>query len=525
MKIDILDTTLRDGGYINNWQFNDEHIMSIINSLVESNCEIIECGYLKDQEYINNSTIFNSVKSIDKVLKKINIVKKDFKIYAMINFGDFDVFNMPKREAINYLDGIRLAFHKKDYKNIKEVANKILLLGYDLCIQPMVTKDYSKKELEELIDISNGLNVSAFYIVDSFGNMSIEILKDLYKIIDNKLLNSIQIGLHLHNNLQLAFSNAQYFIKLANKRNIIIDSSVSGIGRGAGNLNTEIIFNSLNEKYNKNYNLLPILEIIDDYLEVMRKEYGWGYSIAYYLSAIRGCHPNYASFFVNKKNLTVKSIKQILDNIDNNMLVSFDVEYAQKLFNNHLYENAIKQNEELSFLINREILLVASGMSVLKYKEKIEQFIKESNPLVIGLNHIPSTKVDYCFFSNEKRFKEFYDENNSLKYLVTSNILTSKLKNTKIISLKEVYSGNSNVAILAINLLINEKKDKVYIAGLDGYKQNILSNYAYKEYGEITDKNLLLEKNELIKEGLKSLVDRIKIIFLSPSIFEKKEAI
>ena len=122
-KIKILDCTLRDGGYINNWAFKDTHISKILKSLVASHVDIIECGYLDDKKGIkNNSTLFDSIATADKFLTPL--VSSNAQKVIMINLGDFNAKNLPHREQTS-IDGIRLAFHKKDIDKAFETAYKI----------------------------------------------------------------------------------------------------------------------------------------------------------------------------------------------------------------------------------------------------------------------------------------------------------------------------------------------------------------------------------------------------------------
>ena len=130
----------------------------------------------------------------------------------------------------------------------------------------MVTKNYSDLEFLSMIEKINKLNPYAFYIVDSFGSMTLDEFHKYLILTNNNLNINISLGYHSHNNMQLAFSNAISMCNMNLKRDIILDSSIYGIGRGAGNLNSELMADFLNKTYSKNYNILPLLEIIDELL-------------------------------------------------------------------------------------------------------------------------------------------------------------------------------------------------------------------------------------------------------------------
>jgi len=129
LNIKILDCTLRDGGYINEWGFSDNQISNILNSLETAKIDIIECGYLNDSKgAIKNSTLFKNVEVINSLLKQKNIVSQKV---VMINFGDFDISSLAKLTE-TLIDGIRLAFHKKDLEKALIEAKQIIDLGYKL---------------------------------------------------------------------------------------------------------------------------------------------------------------------------------------------------------------------------------------------------------------------------------------------------------------------------------------------------------------------------------------------------------
>lgn len=337
-----MDCTLRDGGYRNNWKFNRSQIKNIILSINESKIEYIECGYLTFESENDLpsgkpvSTKFSALNSFNSLISEIaHSIRSE--LFLMIDLKDINRLNLVDKNSQNqYLEGIRLAFHKKDFQNINNVIKKIVDKGYKLCLQPMVTQLYSETELLQLIDSINEPEPEAFYIVDSFGNMDFKGLDRLFSLIDKYLKPSVAIGFHPHNNLQMAFANAVHFMNINTSRKIIIDSTVSGIGRGAGNLYTEQIISHLNNdvyswKKNKNYDLIPVLQIIDDVLTEIFPEKDFRNNTAYFLAAVRGCHPAYPAFFTEKGNLKIASIYHLINNIDPQQLNFFNREYAEKL--------------------------------------------------------------------------------------------------------------------------------------------------------------------------------------------------
>lgn len=155
----------------------------------------------------------------------------------------------------------------------------------------------------------------AFYLVDTLGKLYAKQLLKLFYLADDNLDEDITIGYHSHNNLQLSFSNAQQLIQSCGKRNIIIDGSVLGMGRGAGNLCSEILTQYINENIDYRYHTEMLLELMDEYISPISYIHPWGYSAGYFLAATNNCHPNYVGFLLNKQTLNMKQIYQVLKEI------------------------------------------------------------------------------------------------------------------------------------------------------------------------------------------------------------------
>lgn len=310
----ILDCTLRDGGYVNNNNFGYDNISKIIDALNKSKIDIIECGYIKDDkdEYSKDITEF---KSFDSFFKEHKSNLKHGRQYPLMLLGEkYNIDNLPKAKSRNNI--IRMSFHKKSIEKAIKYADIIQKKGYKLYLQPTVTKGYEEDELIRLIGQINKIKPYCVAIVDTFGEMREKDVLRITKIYDKYLDKKILIGFHAHNNLQLAFSNAIAFIKkMSEKRTIVIDTSIYGMGRGAGNLPTELLASYLNENYNKKYNIEPIIKIVDDVISKIKDENDWGYSLEYYLSAINSIHPSYVINFMNRKTLNIHDISELLNSI------------------------------------------------------------------------------------------------------------------------------------------------------------------------------------------------------------------
>ena len=530
-SIQILDCTLRDGGYINNWAFNDEHTIDIVDSLVESGIDIIECGYLSEKTGKDgHSTNVTRIAVIESLLERTKLPQQKNRppCALMINFGDYTLHNLPERGPDNLITGIRLAFHRRDAWDAIKGAEIIIAKGYDLFMQPMVTSTYPDDELVQFVKACSELPLHAFYIVDSFGSVSSDELKRLYYLICHTLDPAIKIGFHSHNNMQLSFSNAILFVEMARNRPIIIDASIFGMGRGAGNLNSEIITNYLNETYGKKYDIVALLEIIDNYLETLYRKKYWGFSVAHFLSASAKCHPNYSNFLVGKRTLPVVAIQEILSNMDPAKKISFKEEYAEQLYLAYQTKHKTITGIEDLTLDRENVLILASGPSINQESAKIYKFLQSHKSTVFCANHVTTLNVnpDYFFFSNQKRYNEFGAQiQDSKRLILTSNILPiSKHNDCFVVDYQELYqllgSKPYNVALLLLEMLAQQKVRQVCFAGLDGYDIDASLQYSYDD-GLVREREMMEQQNRDIGEGLAAFAQRMAVHFITASLFEK----
>ena len=314
-SVKILDCTLRDGGYVLNWDFKEQIIRSIITVLEKSNIDFIECGYLKEYIYDKNKTFFASIQELEE------FAQKDKKYTLMINCEEYDISHFQKCSNRNIK--IRVAFKKYQFNEAIEYISNLKKLGWDVFVNPMNTNLYSKQELEDLVYNINKINPYGFFIVDTLGNMNGNDAVKLVEFFDKSLNPNIILGLHTHNSMNLAYENAKNFVNTITQRNLIIDSCLYGMGRGAGNIKTEEIAEYLNQSYSKDYNTDNLNKFIKKELIDIYNQYPWGYSKAYHIAAQHCCHPNYAKELMQQK-LSEEKIEEIISKIPQNKRIYFD---------------------------------------------------------------------------------------------------------------------------------------------------------------------------------------------------------
>lgn len=527
MSTQILDCTLRDGGYINDWRFGKKTIVSILDKLEKANIDIIECGFLTRMVQEEACSLFNNIAQIEEVLPK----KKRTAMYvAMIAIGEKELH---PSELSPYdgksIEGIRLTFHKEEIEQAIQWAGIIMAKGYKVFMQPVGTVFYSDLELLQLVEKMNELKPYAFYIVDTLGSMYRNEVSHRFYLIDENMNPEIHLGFHGHNNLQLAFSNAQVLGKIQTKRTLILDSSVNGMGRGAGNLPTELITQYINKNISSRYDVTMVMDIYDEYIAAIRKEFEWGYSVPYHIAASNVCHPNYAAYLINKQTLTMKDIEKIIQLIPKEYKILYDQKLIERLYAQY-QSKQIDDSEAVSEIIQwihgKKILLLTPGKSLVSEYESIMKFIDKEKPYVISVNFVDARyRMDACFVSNHKRMDIIEQEIKRLGKIRT--ILTSNIPGgddcvyvdyAHYTNQDEMISDNAGLMLL--NLLKRCGVHKVYLAGFDGFHHGSNSNYYSKELNFQVNQAEVHEKQNRIRKQLQELSEDMEISFLTPSAYE-----
>ena len=516
-KLQVLDCTLRDGGYCNEWRFGFENAKRITEGLVEADVEIIECGFLTQKyEYNPEVTRFNTVEQAAKVIPPN---RNGRIIVAMINYGEYNVDDLPPYDGTS-IDGIRVAFHKKNLNESLELCKAIKAKGYLVFIQAMVSLSYSDEEFLSMIRSVNEFEPYAFYIVDSFGMMKAKDLTRLFYMVEHNLKDSIWIGFHSHNNMQLAYSNAQRLITVQTSRNLVIDSSIMGMGRGAGNLNTELFVEYLNENAGKKYQIKPLLTIVDKILTGFYEQSYWGYSLPNYISASHNAHPNYAGYLDAKKTLTFEDMNNIFDMMDDDKKVSYDKKYIEELYLKYQEKDVVQEAHLADFkqrINGKAALIIAPGKSSMTERDKIITCASRDDVIAISINYDYDTDLtDFIFVSNNRRYRDLPNEKRQ-KSIVTSNIPAVDVYLQVLYKdlLNNVECVEDNAGLMLIKFLIGSGIKKVYIAGMDGYSPNPNENYADQRMYFFTEKQMAEKKNTGMIAVLKDYQKQIEIEILT----------
>ncbi|MCI7767214.1 MAG: aldolase catalytic domain-containing protein [Oscillospiraceae bacterium] len=525
----LLDCTLRDGGYINDWNFGYNNIVSIFERIAEANVDIIEVGFLDERRSFDiNRSIMPDTDSVEKIYGKLD--KKNSMAVAMIDFGTCGTENIrPCSESL--LDGIRVIFKKHLRRPAMEFCRELKELGYKVFVQLVSVTSYSDEELLDLISLANDIKPYAVSMVDTYGLMHCNNLMHYFELLNMHLEPEIGLGYHAHNNFQMGYANCIAMLSRNVSRRMIVDGSIYGMGKSAGNCPIELIAMHMNHVLGKNYNINQILEAIDSNISQFYSPATWGYNMFYYLAASNNCHPNYVSYLMNKKTLSVKSINEILSRLEGEDKLLYNKNYIEEKYIS--YQNKeINDSAAMEALKNifsgRKLLLIGPGRTAESGHEAIEKYIREKDPCIISINFLPSHfKPDFIFISNSKRYMQLAAalSRESHHIIATSNVTCQNgdfdfnINVSPLLDLDAEIIDNSLVMFLKI--LIRLGCPSAVLAGFDGYSK-IESNHIIGEMEYDFAKEKADYLNNYTRNFIGSVSDKIALEFLTKSRYAEE---
>lgn len=530
-RVNILDCTLRDGGYLINSQFGNTAIKGIIRGLTESGVEVIECGFLKDEPHQNGNTVFNNAAQIRSFLPK------DRKQASYVCLADYSRYSIDSLEPCDgtSIDGVRACFFKEERYAVMNFCQSIKEKGYKLYVQPVDILGYTDVELLELIQSVNELEPYAFSIVDTFGSLYKEDLQRVFYLVHHNLCSSAKIGFHSHNNLQMSFALSQEFIEMTQGlRSIVVDASMAGMGRGAGNTNTELVMQYMNRKYNSGYDINIVLDLIDNYIDGFQSQYEWGYSIPYFLAGSHSAHVNNISYLATKAGIASRDINYLLNCLDAVDRKRYDYDLLEKTYLEYLGticddSDALRTLKE--HFAGRDILMLLPGHSIYTHKDEIDQYYNQHHPTVVSVNLLSHEyPIDYAYFSNKNRYQYWKEAThfNDYKKIVTSNVTTDVEHNQVIIDFSRLvkcgWEQLDNSGILLLRLLDLLEVNSIAIAGFDGYSPSGGQNYIQQAMEKTRNTLNAEEANRDIRSMLEDYMNtrslNCPVAFITPSYFE-----
>lgn len=329
MSIQITDCTIRDGGYLLNKNSDPNFVKAIINGLVDAGIDFIETGFLQTV-VSGESIVYHNGDDIIKYLPK------DSKKSNYLGFCDNSRYSV---EKLNDYDGtsfrwMRISFAKHEIDESLEFCRRAQEKGYLVQFNPMDSISYTVEERSALIAKVNQIKPASFSIVDTFGAMYLEDLEEIFTQVDELLDKQIKIGLHSHDNLGLSCALAEVMVKLAKKpgRDIIIDGSLFGMGRGAGNAKTELLADYLNKHCGAKYNIPKLLEIIDEYIIPLQKKIAWGYDLPMFICGTKHSHVDNVTHLTREYQSSANEMYEVIERLTPAQRTRYGVGYSKNDF-------------------------------------------------------------------------------------------------------------------------------------------------------------------------------------------------
>ena len=289
--IRVLDATIRDGGLVNNFMFSDEFINALYRANVKAGVDYMEFGYKASKELFDVNK-FGKWKFCDEedIRAIVGDNNSDMKISVMADVGrcDFKKDFTDKKDSV--IDMVRVACYVHQMPAAIEMIEEFKDKGYEVTCNIMAISNAKESDLDQALEMVGKSNADGIYIVDSYGSLfpeQIRAIADKYTEVGEKY--GKYIGIHAHNNQQLAFANT---IEATARGVSLLDATMMSMGRGAGNCAMELLLSFLK---NPKYNIYPILKFLQDYM-IPLKETGivWGYDIPYLLTGHLNQHPSAA---------------------------------------------------------------------------------------------------------------------------------------------------------------------------------------------------------------------------------------
>ena len=528
----LLDCTIRDGGYVNDWEYGHDNLISIYERLIDADVDYIELGFLDDRrEFDINRSIMPDTDCMEKIYGDVD--KKGKIVFGMIDYGTCSIDHI-KPASESYIDGIRVIFKKHLREQAMDFCRQLKELGYIVFSQLVSVTSYTDEEMLDLIRLANEVKPAAVSMVDTYGLMHQNNLRHFIDLLDKGLDPEISLGYHGHNNFQMGYANCIAMLEYETDRSMLVDGTLYGMGKSAGNAPIELVAMHMNQRYGKHYHISQMLEAIDANIMNFYTPATWGYNLFFYLAASNDCHPNYVADLMNKKTLSIKSINELLSRLQGEKKLLYDKNYLEELYKEY-QSNDIDDKKDKAALAElfagKELLILGPGKSVSDEKDKIDEFVaahnSDGNLKTISINYVPrDIDIDMLFISNSKRYLQMSTalskKRGELQIIGTSNVTSRgeafeyNLNYSSLIDPEASIIDNSFIMLLKALASVGVKK--VSVAGFDGYSEDKL-NFINPDMEYTFIKDRTAELNQYAKDKLAELKDKIEVEFITSSLY------
>lgn len=514
--IQLLDCTIRDGGYVNNWDFPLPFARALYRALSASRVGWMELGFF-DPGYVGGNPWRHVARAtVDAVVGG----EPGARISLLLNYGSARAEDLPPAEETG-VHMLRVATHRADRMKACELAAAAHERGYFATVNLMGISRYSRQEIASLPGLFNEYRgrVDCFYLADSFGSLLPARTRELFDVL--RFGTDAALGFHPHNNLQLAFANS---LEAMAAGAAVVDGSILGMGRGGGNLFLESALAYLEREYPGEFDLLPVLRFAEIHMPPLRRAHEWGYSLTNLLSGVLDCHPNYPAELLRYKNNAADDAYHVLRGIPADKLARFDAEFLRRFVRDyqqrHVRNRDVRITSRLAELVeahDRRALLICGGPSVRAFESQIRSLAGRGGHAVVSVN-TPDSPVppDAVFFGNRRRLLQYQSQLGGPLEVVIGPLIS---RQSVIDLLEGDYSHLSfeplfapaevalptNSGIEAVYGLVELGFRTILIAGMDGFDFGTSQyHYAQPDAVEAPD-----EQNAVLRRELREMRERL----------------
>jgi len=382
----FLDCTLRDGGYYTVWDFDHTLIQDYIAAVEAIGVDIIELGFRTRQK---NGFKGACAYTTDDFIRTLE-VPEDIEFGVMINASEILIDGkysekilkelFPEDTETSQVSLVRVACHTYEVLEAIHACKWLKSKGFRVGFNLMQVGECSSEELISLAKIASRYPLDVLYFADSLGNMSPDKVLTVIELLRTHWQGAC--GFHAHDNMGLGLSNALYSI---NKGVTWVDSTVTGMGRGAGNVKTELLAIEIAQLRGVKCNMIPLMTLIESKFEPMKQKYRWGTNAFYYLSGKNNVHPSYVQEMMSDSRYNEEDLLAVIEHLHVEGGNQFSKSRLGKARN--FYSNKPQGIwHPVDLMKDKEVMLLGSGPGVSKHKIAIETYIKKMKPIVIALN-------------------------------------------------------------------------------------------------------------------------------------------
>jgi 4-hydroxy 2-oxovalerate aldolase len=496
----ILDCTLRDGGYYTNWDFDKDLVKTYFESFNKLPVDYLEIGYRSNPMKSYLGEYFYCPQYVLENVKQLS----DKKLVVILNEKDIRAEHVPEllSPCLGYIDMVRIAIDPKNFKRALVLAQAVKKLGFEVGFNVMYMSIWEQEKdfLSQIKDV-HGI-VDYFYMVDSFGGVYPEDVKKTYELVKNQT--DVKIGFHGHNNLQMGLINTLTAIECGVD---IVDATVTGMGRGAGNLSTELLLTSLNAQGLIDLDFNALSKVVDPFSK-MQRDYGWGANLPYMVSGAHSLPQKEVMEWVTKRYYSFNSIIRALSNQSQGIKDNVDLEdfRSDKKFKSVLIIGGGPSGTNQAIAIN-EFIVKNPEICLIHASSKNAKEFKEAQQLQI-----------HCLSGNEGyRLEKTFDVISDTKKIIVLPPYPRTMGTYIPESLEKVaYQLNEisftdkfkeSATALAVEAALKMDVENIYVVGYDGY------------HGDITPQELeLFNENEYMFKKLKE-VSGLILTSLTPTSY------